>query len=169
MKNHSYKLCSTKISVLYGKFSESLYMPKYKYRLRLFITDVTNSFKIMNRTCISERPIGNWKLWNNGIISCEQPMFLSDSTTENPKNAIFDVAFLPNSVHNWISSYIWSIYTFRWNIHIFNTVYTVRLGRYLYPAGNYMFKVNNRNSRTRCKKCSKLWSSVFLKALYMIQ
>ena len=25
-----------------------------------------------------------------------------------------------------------------------------------YPAGNYMFKVNNRNSRTRCELCSKL-------------
>ena len=24
------------------------------------------------------------------------------------------------------------------------------------PAGNYMFKVNNRNSRTRCEICSKL-------------
>ena len=23
------------------------------------------------------------------------------------------------------------------------------------PAGNYMFKVNNRNSRTRCEICSK--------------
>ena len=26
----------------------------------------------------------------------------------------------------------------------------------LYPAGNYMFKVNNRNTRTRCEVCSKL-------------
>ena len=24
------------------------------------------------------------------------------------------------------------------------------------PAGNYMFKVNNRNARTRCEICSKL-------------
>ena len=24
------------------------------------------------------------------------------------------------------------------------------------PAGNYMFKVNNRNTRTRCETCSKL-------------
>ena len=24
------------------------------------------------------------------------------------------------------------------------------------PAGNYMFKVNNRNTRTRCEICSKL-------------
>ena len=24
------------------------------------------------------------------------------------------------------------------------------------PVGNYMFKVNNRNTRTRCKICSKL-------------
>ena len=29
--------------------------------------------------------------------------------------------------------------------------------RYAFPAGNYMFKVNNRNaSRTKCKICSKL-------------
>ena len=26
----------------------------------------------------------------------------------------------------------------------------------LNPAGNYMFKVNNRNTRTRCEICSKL-------------
>ena len=25
-----------------------------------------------------------------------------------------------------------------------------------YPAGNYMLKVNNRNTRTRCEICSKL-------------
>ena len=24
------------------------------------------------------------------------------------------------------------------------------------PAGNYMFKVNNKNTRTRCEICSKL-------------
>ena len=24
------------------------------------------------------------------------------------------------------------------------------------PAGNYIFKVNNRNTRTRCEICSKL-------------
>ena len=27
---------------------------------------------------------------------------------------------------------------------------------YHIPAGNYMFKVNNRNARTRCKICSEL-------------
>ena len=26
----------------------------------------------------------------------------------------------------------------------------------LFPAGNYIFKVNNRNTRTRCEICSKL-------------
>ena len=26
----------------------------------------------------------------------------------------------------------------------------------LFPAGNYMFKVNNRNTRTGCEICSKL-------------
>ena len=25
-----------------------------------------------------------------------------------------------------------------------------------YPAGNYIFKVNNRNTTARCEKCSKL-------------
>ena len=25
-----------------------------------------------------------------------------------------------------------------------------------FPAGNYMFKINDRNTRTRCKICSKL-------------
>ena len=25
-----------------------------------------------------------------------------------------------------------------------------------YPAGNYMLKVNNRNTKTRCEICSKL-------------
>ena len=28
--------------------------------------------------------------------------------------------------------------------------------RYINPAGNYKVKVNNRNTRTRCKICSKL-------------
>ena len=27
---------------------------------------------------------------------------------------------------------------------------------YSLPAGNYMFKVNNRNAKTRCEICSKL-------------
>ena len=26
----------------------------------------------------------------------------------------------------------------------------------IYPAGNYMFKANSRNTRTRCEICSKL-------------
>ena len=26
----------------------------------------------------------------------------------------------------------------------------------MYPIGNYMLKVNNRNTRTRCEICSKL-------------
>ena len=26
----------------------------------------------------------------------------------------------------------------------------------IYPAGNYMFKLNNRDTRTRCEICSKL-------------
>ena len=30
----------------------------------------------------------------------------------------------------------------------------------VYPAGNYMFKVNNRNTRTRCEICSKLTISI---------
>ena len=28
------------------------------------------------------------------------------------------------------------------------------------PAGNYMFKVNNRNTRTRCETCSKLTKEI---------
>ena len=31
-----------------------------------------------------------------------------------------------------------------------------------YPAGNYMFKVNNRNTRTRCEICSKLTMKILL-------
>ena len=26
----------------------------------------------------------------------------------------------------------------------------------IFPVGNYMFKVNNRNTRARCEICSKL-------------
>ena len=29
-------------------------------------------------------------------------------------------------------------------------------GERINPAGNYMFKVNNRNTRTRCEICSEL-------------
>ena len=32
----------------------------------------------------------------------------------------------------------------------------VTLARGSYPVGNYMFKVNDRNTRTRCEICSKL-------------
>ena len=31
-----------------------------------------------------------------------------------------------------------------------------------FPVGNYMFKVNNRNTRTRCEICSKLTTKVVL-------
>ena len=35
-----------------------------------------------------------------------------------------------------------------------------------YPAGNYMFKINNRNARTRCEICSKLTMKIlFLRLL----
>ena len=48
-----------------------------------------------------------------------------------------------------------------------------------YPAGNYMFKVNNRNTSTRCEICSKLflvrieyviagWVYSFLKPLWNV-
>ena len=35
-------------------------------------------------------------------------------------------------------------------------VYYIMLQMLHFPAGNYMFKVNNRNTRTRCEICSKL-------------
>ena len=35
-------------------------------------------------------------------------------------------------------------------------VYYLMAKTKLCPAGNYMFKVNNRNTRTRCEICSKL-------------
>ena len=39
----------------------------------------------------------------------------------------------------------------------FNFFYQVsKLYESSYPAVNYMFKVNNRNTRTRCEICSKL-------------
>ena len=34
--------------------------------------------------------------------------------------------------------------------------YRVERAMIIFPAGNYMFKVNNRNSGTKCKICSKL-------------
>ena len=37
----------------------------------------------------------------------------------------------------------------------FNTI-TAILKTTFYPVGNYMFKVNNRNTRARCEICSKL-------------
>ena len=77
-------------------FLKTFINPNMSSKPRSFITDVTNSSKIMNRTYISEWLIGDWKLRNNGILSCEQPMFSCYSTTENPRNAIFDVMFWPN-------------------------------------------------------------------------
>ena len=40
-------------------------------------------------------------------------------------------------------------------INCFNTTLKV-IKTWDYPAGNYMFKVNNRNTRIRCELCSKL-------------
>ena len=34
-------------------------------------------------------------------------------------------------------------------------------GGCLYPVGNYMFKVNNRNTRTSCEICSKLTKKIY--------
>ena len=31
-----------------------------------------------------------------------------------------------------------------------------------FPGGNYIFKVNNRNTRTRCEICSKLTAGIFV-------
>ena len=36
----------------------------------------------------------------------------------------------------------------------------------LYTAGNYVFKVNNRNTRTRCEICSKLTIKASFWCLY---
>ena len=46
-----------------------------------------------------------------------------------------------------------------WNIKYYveerlNRNYEVNMS--YFPAGNYMFKVNNRNTRTKCEICSKL-------------
>ena len=41
--------------------------------------------------------------------------------------------------------------------HVPNNIIRQKLKWYtFYPAGNYMFKVNKRNTRTRCEICSKL-------------
>ena len=37
------------------------------------------------------------------------------------------------------------------------------------PAGNYMFKVNNRNTRTRCEICSKLTIKTPERRNYMLK
>ena len=39
---------------------------------------------------------------------------------------------------------------------VFEYYYKSKFNNSYNPAGNYMFKVNNRNTRTRCKICSKL-------------
>ena len=38
----------------------------------------------------------------------------------------------------------------------FTFIFVTDLLTNLYPAGIYLLKINNRNTRTRCKKCSKL-------------
>ena len=40
-------------------------------------------------------------------------------------------------------------------LHTVNITYCFSI-YYYYPAGNYIFRVNNRNTRTRCETCSKL-------------
>ena len=39
---------------------------------------------------------------------------------------------------------------------MFLTVYCILYSQVGFPAGIYMFKANNRNTRTRCKICTKL-------------
>ena len=63
-------------------------------KTRPFITGVT-VHKIHEHIMYIETTNWDCKLWNNGIISCGQPMFVSYSTTGNPQNAIFDVMILP--------------------------------------------------------------------------
>ena len=54
----------------------------------------------------------------------------------------------------------WSIWFWIFNQRCWKKTPDRRLksytGNWNYPAGNYMFKVNNRNTRTRCEICSKL-------------
>ena len=51
----------------------------------------------------------------------------------------------------------WEIMNRRAEANIFLTLRSKDSTAFMsYPAGNYMFKVNNRNTRTRCDICSKL-------------
>ena len=97
-----------------------------------------------------------------------------------PKNAskLFNFHFLFHSMlfparlqlsailwapHNWAQS--WAYLTTPWEKHwykyfpflvIFNMQKSVSSSYSIFPAGNYTFKVDNRNTRTRCEICSKL-------------
>ena len=73
--------------------------------------------------------------------------------------------------HLWrVSTVNCSVLTIKISIH--NT--KRRFVRLPFPAGNNMFKVNNRNTRTRCEICSKLtawvmWLLIFPSDIYLLK
>ena len=85
-------------------------------------------------------------------------------------NCNFVTAFFCNQPHSHILlAHYWQLYDGRIvsfyhnipdiSIYIwggFSSVKIILCDFLIYPAGNYVFKVNNRNTRTRCEICSKL-------------
>ena len=51
---------------------------------------------------------------------------------------------------------MFNIYVNYWTLHLILCISNFSVGGYVDAAGNYLFKVNNRNTRTRCEICSKL-------------
>ena len=79
--------------VSYANFFENLYKPKHEFQAKIFYYRCDKFIKNYEQNIYIG--MANWGLEvaNNGILSCEQPMFSCYSTTENPRNAIFDVMF----------------------------------------------------------------------------
>ena len=76
------------------------------------------------------------------------------------KGAIYDRNDFNHFAFTWsrndgLKIYIDGMYRYN-NFSFFRKKYSLNSLRSRSPAGNYMFKVNNRNTRTRCKICSKL-------------
>ena len=69
-------------------------------------------------------------------------------------NSVLNTVYFTVSLGSWFGSS--ALYLSWRELFVCEECYlSVLLGSYTYPAGNYMFKVNNKNTRTMCEICSK--------------
>ena len=96
---------------------------------------------MLNKTCISIFP---WV-----FIKTDVQQICSKFTGEHPCGSVTLINLVCNITKITLLHGCFPVYL----LHVCRTPF---FEEYLYPAGIYLFKVNNRNTRTRCKICPKL-------------